>query len=201
MYAYIHGKLTQKLPTQVTLDVNGVGYLLHVSLNTSGQLELEKSYSLSTYLHVKEDQLTLYGFLKESERRLFLLLIGISGIGPNTGLVMLSSLSAGEIRQAILEEDHKTIQSVKGIGAKTAQRVVLELKDKIQKETWDDLSEEKLQPVTTGISRQVRDEALLALTTLGLTRAAAERSIRDVIKKHGTELKLEDIIRLALKRL
>ncbi|MEM6299036.1 MAG: helix-hairpin-helix domain-containing protein [Bacteroidota bacterium] len=110
-------------------------------------------------------------------------------------------LSAGEIRQAILEEDHKTIQSVKGIGAKTAQRVVLELKDKIQKETWDDLSEEELQPVTSGISRQVRDEALLALTTLGLTRAAAERSIRDVIKKHGTELKLEDIIRLALKRL
>lgn len=201
MYAYIRGKLTQKLPTQVTLDVNGVGYLFNVSLNTSGQLELEKDYSLSTYLHVKEDQLALYGFLKESERRLFLLLIGISGIGPNTGLVMLSSLSAGEIRQAILEEDHKTIQSVKGIGAKTAQRVVLELKDKIQKETWDDLSEEELQPVTSGISRQVRDEALLALTTLGLTRAAAERSIRDVIKKHGTELKLEDIIRLALKRL
>lgn len=201
MYAYVRGKLTQKTPTQVVLEAGGVGYLLQVALSTSGKLQTGKEYQLATYLHVKEDQHALYGFLTEAEKRLFLLLISISGIGPNTGLVMLSSLSVTEIRQAILEEDHKTIQSVKGIGAKTAQRVVLELRDKIQKESWEDLSEEELQGDPTTVSRQVRDEAILALTNLGLTRAAAERSVRDVIRKQGADISLEDIIKFALKRL
>lgn len=201
MYAYVRGKLTQKSPTQVVLENNGIGYQIQVALSTSGMLQEGKDCQLATYLHVKEDQHTLYGFLRGSEKRLFLLLISISGIGPNTGLVMLSSLTVNEIRQAILEEDHKTIQSVKGIGAKTAQRVVLELRDKIQKESWEDLSEDEIQPTAgTGLSQQVRQEALQALTVLGLTRAAAERSIRAVIKKHGSDLELEEIIRLALKR-
>lgn len=200
MYAYVRGKLTQKNPTQIVLENSGIGYQIQVALSTSGMLKEGKDYQLATYLHVKEDQQTLYGFLRESEKRLFLLLISISGIGPNTGLVMLSSLTVNEIRQAVLEEDSKTIQSVKGIGAKTAQRVVLELRDKIQKENWEDLSQDELQPTSpTGLSQQVRQEALQALTVLGLTRAAAERSIRTVIKKHGTELTLEEIIRLALR--
>ncbi|MGF1532157.1 MAG: Holliday junction branch migration protein RuvA [Bernardetiaceae bacterium] len=199
MYAYIRGKLTHKQPTQVVLEIHGLGYLLNVSLSTSAALEEGKEYQLSTYLHVKEDQHTLFGFSKPTEKRLFLLLIGVSGIGPNTALMILSSLSVSDIRRAILEEDTRTIQSVKGIGAKTAQRVVLELRDKLQKETWED-SLETATPVGQ-LDRQTREEALQALVTLGLTRPVAERSIRAVLSKHGSDLSLEEIIKFSLKGL
>lgn len=194
MFAYIQGKLVRKEATYVIIDVGGVGYEIRISLNTYSALELSDECKLLTYLHVREDAQLLYGFLHESEKSLFLHLISISGIGTNTAMVLLSSLSAQEIRQAIVEENHKLIQTAKGIGAKTAQRVVLELKDKIQKEGYVDEV-----PVAGVISRQTKEEALLALTTLGIAKNAAEKSIARIIKKYGGDISLEQIIKYALR--
>ena len=194
MFAYIQGKLVRKEPTYVVIDVGGVGYEIRISLNTFSALQLNDSCKLHTYLHVREDAQLLYGFIQESEKSLFLHLISVSGIGTNTAIVLLSSLSAQEIRQAIVEENHKLIQTAKGIGTKTAQRVVLELKDKIQKEGFVD----EIVPAGA-ISHQVKEEALLALTTLGIAKNAAEKSIARILKKYGNDISLEQIIKYALR--
>ena len=152
---------------------------------------------LLTFLHIKEDGHTLYGFKEESEKKLFLNLISISGVGPNTGLMILSSLSTEELEQAIIQGDDKTIQNVKGVGAKTAQRIILELKDKVRK---DSLLDNSIAP--QGFMRQsnkTREEALQALITLGFPKAAAEKNIATVLKKTGNEISLEDLIKASLK--
>lgn len=191
MIDYLKGKLVFKDPTFVIIDINGVGYHVKVSLNTYSQIKDEEHIKLLTHLHIKEDAHTLYGFKEEMEKRLFLLLISISGVGPNTGLMILSSLSGGELETAISQEDHKTIQRVKGVGAKTAQRIVLELKDKINKEN---LAEP--QVVSGGFIQQqqhLKEEALQALITLGFTKAMAEKNIASVLKKSGSEISLEEL--------
>lgn len=194
MFAYIQGKLVRKEAAFAIIDVQGIGYDIKISLNTFSALELNQQVKLYTYLHVREDAQILYGFISEVEKTLFLHLISVSGIGPNTGLVLLSSLSSQEIREAILENNHTLIQTVKGIGTKTAQRLVLELKDKIQKEGYVEYD-----TTDTGISHQMKEEALLALTTLGLNKVAAEKNIKRIIKKHGNSLTLEQIIKYALQ--
>jgi len=133
MITHIQGKLVEKNPTDVVIETAGVGYLLHVSLNTFSQIPDSENLKLYTHLQVKEDSHTLFGFVEKSEREIFRLLISVSGIGASTARTMLSALTPKQVREAIASADVATIQSIKGIGAKTAQRVIIDLKDKILK--------------------------------------------------------------------
>ena len=195
MYAYLQGKLVFKDPTYVIIDINGVGYEVKISLNTFSQIKDEEAIKLYIHFHVKEDAQTLFGFSNKDEKKLFLHLISISGVGPSTGLMVLSSLSPEEVENAIISEDVRTIQGVKGIGAKTAHRIILELKDKLGKET---ISGDLTNLIKTPQS-SIRNEALAALITLGINKAAAQKSIDKIFKQKGSDLNLEEVIRLALK--
>lgn len=197
MIAYLRGKLTYKDPTFIIIDINGLGYHVKISLNTYSKIKNEEHILLHTYLHVKEDAHTLYGFKEEIEKKLFLNLISISGVGPNTALMVLSSLNAEELEQAIVHGDHSTIQQVKGIGAKTAQRIILELKDKIKKESLLDTS-----GTGSGFLEKnniLKLEALKALITLGFPKSVAEKNITAVLKKSVHEISLEELIKASLK--
>src|SRR5690606_5520252 len=156
MYAYIAGKLVFKCPTYVVVDAGGVGYHINISLNTYAALGDSEACKLHTWLHVKEDAHTLYGFAEEGERRLFLHLISVSGIGPNTGRMILSSISPTEIQTAIVKGDVPLIQRIKGIGPKSAQRIILELQDKLKKEGPDSL-------IHVPANTTAKDESLSAL--------------------------------------
>ncbi|MEQ8924533.1 MAG: Holliday junction branch migration protein RuvA [Fulvivirga sp.] len=195
MIAYLKGKLALKEPTHLIIDVNGIGYQVHISLNTFSSVKDKEDIFIHTYLHVKEDSHTLFGFSDESEKRMFLSLLSISGVGPNTALMIQSSLSAGELKQAIVEEDVKTIQSVKGVGGKTAQRIILELKDKLKKEGLYEEGEK----ITSGGHNTLKKEALSALMTLGINKNAAEKSIDSILKNSGNTITLEELIKLSLK--
>ncbi len=196
MIAYVKGKLVEKDPTYVIIDVGGIGYRISISLNTYASIKDEELCQLYTYFHVREDVQALYGFSDPNEKNIFLNLISISGIGPNTGLVMLSSLSPGEIQSAIINEDVKTIQGVKGIGAKTAQRVILELKDKMKKDSLLDPS----MKIPENKHNTIKAEALSALTTLGIPKSVAEKNIDNIMREQGDGIALEQLIKLALKR-
>lgn len=198
MIAYLKGKLAYKDPTFVIIDVQGIGYEVKISLQTYSKIKDEEHIMLLTYLHIKEDAHTLYGFKEEAEKKLFLLLISISGVGPNTGLMILSSLSSEELELAILSEDHRTIQNVKGVGAKTAQRIILELKDKIKKSSLGDIAAPTFG-FTANNHNKIREEALQALVTLGFPKATAEKNISAVLKKTGAEISLEELIKASLK--
>lgn len=196
MIAYLSGKLVFKDPTYVIIDVGGIGYLVKISLQTYSKIKDEEQIRLLTFLHIKEDAHTLYGFKEETEKRLFLLLISINGVGPNTGLMILSSLDTSEIEHAILSGDVGIIQAVKGIGIKTAQRIILELKDKVGKQG----NAESTTPLGfLKSSNKVREEALQALITLGFPKAVAEKNITQVLKKTEGEISLEDLIKASLK--
>jgi Holliday junction DNA helicase RuvA len=194
MYAYIDGKLAFKCPTYVIIETGGVGYHIHISLNTYAALKDEERCKLFTWLHVKEDGHTLYGFFDEGERRLFLHLISVSGIGPNTGRMILSSITPVEIQTAIIRGDVPLIQRVKGIGPKSAQRMVLELQDKLKKEGPDSL-------ISMPQNDTVKDEALSALIMLGFTRNVAEKALDQIVKTEGENLTVERLIKVALKSL
>lgn len=196
MINYLEGKIAVKDPTYVVMDINGVGYEAKISLITYAAIKNLDRAKLYTHLHIKEDAHTLFGFSEQSEKRRFLDLISISGVGPSTGLMVLSSLSPEELQQAIVSEDVKTIQSVKGIGLKGAQRIVLELKDKMKKEGLL----EKGIDFAPAPSNTLRNEALSALTTLGIAKPSAEKSIDIILKQQGQQIKLEELIKLALKR-
>jgi Holliday junction DNA helicase RuvA len=198
MIAYINGKLTYKDPAYAILDIHGLGYEVRISLQTYSALpNLGEQCRLVTFLSVREDAHTLFGFKEVEEKVLFLDLVSVSGIGPSTALVMLSSLSSGEIRSAILNEDLKVVQSIKGIGLKTAQRVILELKDKIRKESL--ISPESFVAGGNPSSNQTRNEALAALITLGIAKPVAEKSIDLIIKREGNAISVEQLIKLALR--
>ncbi|WP_114749194.1 Holliday junction branch migration protein RuvA [Pleomorphovibrio marinus] len=197
MIAYLKGKLAHKDPTFVIIDIQGVGYLVKISLNTFSELKDEELIMLHTYLHIKEDAHTLYGFFKENEKKLFLELISITGVGPNTALMVLSSLQTEELESAIFQGDHQTIQRVKGIGAKTAQRIVLEMKDKINRDTHGIMDSRSGGFIQS--SNKLKEEALQALVTLGFPKAAAEKNIASVLKKNGHEISLEELIKASLK--
>lgn len=196
MIAYVNGIVTYKDPAYAIIDVNGVGYEVRISLQTYTSLpDIGARCKLVTFLNIREDAHVLYGFWGNDEKKLFLDLTSISGIGPSTALVMLSSLSSSEIRQGIIDEDLRLIQSIKGIGSKTAQRVILELRDKIRKE----------ELVSTGTksaetsSSTLRSEALAALVTLGIPKATAEKSLDAIIKREGQTISVENLIKLALR--
>ena len=195
MIAYIEGKLTWKDPTFVIIDTGGIGYEIKISLSTYAAIKDLDRCKLHTYLHVKEDSHTLFGFSEPVEKKVFLSLISISGVGPGTGLMVLSSLSAGELREAIVNGDVSTIQSVKGIGAKTAQRIVLELKDKLAKENLGD----NYAIIQQKSHNTIKNEALSALMTLGYTKGVAAKTIDGILKDSKRDISLEELIRLALK--
>ncbi|MCM4155323.1 Holliday junction branch migration protein RuvA [Gramella sp. AN32] len=193
MIHHLKGQLIEKNPTYVVIDCNGVGYTVHISLHTYSLLPEGEAVNLFTYLHVKEDSHTLYGFMAKSEREIFKLLISVSGVGTSTARMMLSSLNPAEVTEAIAKGDVPTIQSVKGIGAKTAQRVILDLKDKVLKVMGDE--ELFISPNNTD-----KEEALSALEILGYNRRQAGKVV-DKILKDEPDSKVESIIKLALKKL
>jgi Holliday junction DNA helicase RuvA len=194
MIAYLKGKLVHKEPTFVQVEVNGIGYQVSISLNTFSEIKDREDLKLFTYLHVREDAHVLYGFASQAEKQMFLHLISVNGVGPNTALVVLSYLTPDDLRSAIVREDTATLQAVKGIGGKTAQRLVLELRDKLKKDAPEG------GPGKPGaLHNTLRHEALTALTTLGIAKAAAERSIDTVLKRTGTAISLEELVKQALK--
>lgn len=197
MIAYVNGIVDYKDPAYAIIDVNGVGYEVRISLQTySAMPEVGARCKLVTFLNIREDAHVLFGFLTIDEKKLFLDLVGVSGVGPSTALVMLSSLSSSEIKQGIVDENVKLIQSIKGIGSKTAQRVILELKDKIRKEEWAGTTDSKPQSNQSG---GAKNEALAALVTLGIPKATAEKSLDAILKREGDAISVEQLIKLALR--
>ena len=193
MITHIQGKLVEKNPTDVIIDCNGVGYFLNISLHTYSQISSNESLKLFTHLQVREDSHKLYGFSSNSEREIFRLLISVSGIGANTARTMLSSLSPKQVREGIAAEDVALIQSIKGIGIKTAQRVIIDLKDKILK-IYD------IDEVSVFKDNTSKDEALSALEVLGFAKKQAERVV-DKIIMNQPDADVETIIKQALKNL
>ena len=193
MIAYLKGKLAHKEPTFVLLEVNGIGYQVSISLHTFSEIKDREDLKLLTYLHVREDAHILYGFASEAEKQMFQYLISVNGVGPNTALMVLSYLSPTDLKAAIVREDVATLQSVKGIGGKTAQRLVLELKDKLRKDPVDEPGKPGL------VHNTIRHEALTALITLGIAKAAAEKSVDAILKKSGNTISLEELVKQALK--
>jgi Holliday junction DNA helicase RuvA len=193
MITQIRGRLVEKNPTYVVVDCSGVGYLLHISLNTFSSLPEEEAVKLFTHLSVREDAHTLYGFVSKTEREVFKLLISVSGVGPSIARTMLSSMTAEDVQQAIASDNVAIIQSVKGIGAKTAQRVIVDLKDKILK-TFD------IDEVSISQSNTNKDEALSALEVLGFSRKQSEKVVMSILKETpGATVEL--LIKRALKNL
>ena len=193
MITHLRGRLVEKTPTGVVIECNGVGYFVNISLNTFSQLPDNENIYLLTYLQVKEDSHQLFGFINSNERDIFKLLISVSGIGTNTARTMLSSLTPKQIRDGISSENVALIQSIKGIGLKTAQRVIIELRDKILKvygfdETISDLNNTK------------KDEALSALEVLGFSKKQSDRVVVDILK-NIPDASVELIIKEALKNL
>lgn len=192
MYAYLQGKFTYKSPAQVYIDVNGVGYEVNISLNTYSHIQSLTEGKLFIHLQVKEDGHILYGFSEKEEKEMFLALIGVSGVGAATARLMLSNLKPEEISRAILQGNVKQLESVKGIGKKTAERLVLELRDKLGK-----LSGDTGSIIPQGNS--LEQDALNALIALGISRSQAEQAIQKIIRVEPTVSQLEDLIKKALK--
>lgn len=193
MITQIRGRFVEKNPTYVVVDCSGVGYLLHISLQTFSALPEDEAVRLYTHLSVKEDSHTLFGFISKTEREVFRLLISVSGVGPSIARTMLSSMSSEEIQNAIATENVALIQSVKGIGAKTAQRVIVDLKDKILK-TFD------IDEVSVNKSNTNKEEALSALEVLGFNRKQSEKVLSGILKDSPSET-VEVLIKKALKNL
>jgi holliday junction DNA helicase RuvA len=195
MIGYLQGELMIREPTLVLIDVHGVGYEVRISLNTYSDIKNLGNARLFTHLQVKEDAHVLYGFSTEAEKSMFLHLISVSGIGPGTALTIVSSMTVSELRTAILHEDVAAIQRVKGVGSKTAQRLILDLSDRLRK--GGDAA-----TTTTAAGRgsdHLRTESLAALLTLGIPKAAAEKSVDAVLTRHGSDITLEELIKQVLK--
>jgi Holliday junction DNA helicase RuvA len=195
MIAYLEGTLIVKEPTHLIMDVGGIGYEVKISLGTYSAIKNLERSKIHTHFHVKEDAQTLFGFFEVSEKKRFLDLISINGVGPSTALMILSSLTPEELQSAIVAENTGQIQAVKGVGAKTAQRIILELKDKMKKEGILEKAIENLP----SINNTLRNEALSALTTLGINKNVADKTVQTLLKEHQ-DISLEELIKLALKR-
>ena len=192
MYDYIKGSIEELNPAEMVIECGGIGYKVAISLNSYEKFHTLKEAKVYVYHHVREDEETLYGFWDKNERRIFTLLISVSGIGPNTARMMLSSLSADEVSAAITTSDVNKIKGVKGIGLKTAQKVIIELKDKIAKGSGSEID---LSPAG---ANQFTKEATSALILLGFTKAAVEKAVSAIVTKEPG-CSLEDIIKKALK--
>jgi len=192
MYAYLQGKFTYKSPAQVYIDVNGVGYEVNISLNTYSHIQNLDQGKLFTQLQVKEDAHRIYGFFDKQEKDMFVMLTGVSGVGAATARMMLSSLRPEEVGRAIMQGNIRQLESVKGIGKKTAEGLVLELKDKVGRQTSE-------SGLSIQVGNSLEQDALNALTAFGISRAQAENSIQKIIRAEPTVTQLEDLIKKALK--
>ncbi|MDA3929148.1 MAG: Holliday junction branch migration protein RuvA [Prolixibacteraceae bacterium] len=197
MLEYLNGQLIELNPAHTVIDINGIGYFIHISVNTYSALSGQKKAQLYIHEHIREDAHSLYGFHNLDERELFRMLISVSGVGANTGILFLSSLSVAELKFAILSGDVNKLKSVKGIGLKTAQRLIVELKDKLEKEPD---SANFSSDIFRGINNTAREEALSALVTLGFVRKNAEKAI-DKILRTDPEKAVEQLIKDALKQM
>ncbi len=196
MIAYLQGTISHKTPTFIYLDCNGVGYHVNISLHTYSKLEKLEKVKILTYLSIKEDEHALYGFFDEEERALFILLISVSGIGVNTARVILSYMTPEEVRTAIIHENAFALGKVKGIGPKTAKRIILDLKDKVMKES----GKENVVMITTE-GNSIKQEALSALMTLGFPKPVIEKQIKFITDKHPEIDQVEDLIKQVLKNM
>lgn len=193
MFEYLNGQIAELNPAHVVLDIGGIGYFVHISLNTFASLNGKQSGKLFIYQVIREDANLLYGFHSLNERELFRMLISVSGIGANTGILFLSSLSVVEIKQAIIAADVNKLKSIKGVGLKTAQRLIVDLKDKLEKEPI-------LGDIFISVNNTVREEALSALVTLGFLKKNAEKAVDSIIRENP-EKTVEQIIKDALKQM
>ncbi|MEO6675622.1 MAG: Holliday junction branch migration protein RuvA [Ginsengibacter sp.] len=192
MIAYLTGKFTYKNPTVVYVEANGIGYEVNISLNTYAKIQQLSQGKLFTYLQVKEDAHVLYGFFEEQEKEMFVMLISVSGIGAATARMMLSSMLPDEISKAVLQGNARLLENVKGIGKKTAERLVLELRDKVSKQPFE---------ASTNVAKNnsLQQDALNALVALGISKSIAEQSVNKILSEEATETRLEFIIKKALK--
>ncbi len=193
MITQIKGRLVEKNPAYIVLDCNGVGYLLRISLNTYSKISDSENCLLYTYLSIKEDSHTLFGFMEKTERELFTSLISVSGVGPNTAQMILSSLSPEQAHQAIMSSNVSALQSVKGIGGKTAQRIILDLKDKLAKKDIQ-INNSFSQHNTT------REEALTALTMLGFAKKSIEQAVDKELSSESN-VDVEELVKRVLKKM
>lgn len=190
MYAYLNGQFTLKSPALLYVDVQGVGYEVHISLNTYTAIQDKSSGLLYVWLQVKEDAHTLYGFADKAEKEIFLQLISVSGVGAATARMMLSYIRPEEVINAIASGNVKLLESVKGIGKKTAERLILELREKIQKKTIT---------VEGQVAHSMESDAVNALMALGITKNMAEQAVLKILKQEPTINQLEELIKKALK--
>jgi holliday junction DNA helicase RuvA len=196
MIDFIKGEIAFKSPTYLIIETaGGVGYRINISLNTYAKIESLEKVNLLTYLQIREDAHVLFGFAEDSERTLFTQLISVSGVGPATAQVLLSGMNADEVRSAILSENEVAFSKVKGIGPKTAKRIILDLKDKVKKEGF----EATLNFAPAG--NKMREEALSALVTLGFVRMNVQKVLNKILQEQPTMKSVEDLIKTAIKQL
>ncbi len=195
MISYIKGIITYKNPTYILVEAGGIGYHINVSLQTYTQIEKLENVKILTYYHVREDAHILYGFAEEMERSMFKYLISVSGIGTNTARVLLSGMNTDEVRSAIISENVEAFKKVKGVGPKTAKRIILDLKDKIVKESGGNA------PTLLPVDNTLRDEALSALVALGFNKIQVQRALNKILKENTKIEKVETLLKLALKQL
>jgi holliday junction DNA helicase RuvA len=195
MISYIKGAITFKNPAFIIVETGGIGYHVHISLHTYAQIEPLEQVKILVHEHIKEDSRTLYGFADEAERQLFRQVISVSGIGPATAQVLFSSLKPEEVRAAIIGEQLAAFKQVKGIGPKTAKRIILDLKDKLLKDGGPDAISLPVQDNT------VREEALSALVALGFNKIAVQKALNKALKAQSSPTSAEDLIKQALREL
>lgn len=191
MITHIQGVLEERTPASAVIDCGGVGYQLQISLTTFAQLPEKGVCRLFTHLAIREDAHVLYGFFNKDERELFRHLISVSGVGPNTALSILSGLDPSGVKEVILSSNVSVLKSIKGVGPKTAERIIIDLRDRLG----------KVQTGTLALNiagNKIQEEALSALVTLGFVKSAAEKSIEKVLKKHGADIGVSDIVKYAL---
>jgi len=194
MISYIKGPISFKNPTFIVVEAGGIGYRINISLNTYAKIEKSETIKILTHLQVKEDSHTLYGFAEEAERKLFRHLISVSGIGPSTAQTMLSAMSPEEARAAIVGENLAAFKTVKGIGPKTAKRLILDLKDKLLKDGGNTAF------VAAGVDNTLRNEALSALVSLGFNKIQSQKVLSKILKEQPQVKTVEELIRLSLRQ-
>jgi len=193
MYDYFQGKIVEKNPAYVVLDCHGIGYVLNISINTFDKIQSSGECKLYAHQAIREDAHVLYGFADQGERLMFRDLISVSGVGAATARVMLSSLSPNDVQNAIMSGDVSRLKAVKGIGEKTAQRIIVDLKGKMGKGDFGGAS------ILLGAHNNLRSEALNALETLGFARNAAEKAVDKIVREEGNSISLEELVKRVLK--
>jgi len=197
MISYIKGTITEKSPTYMVVEANGIGYHINISLNTYSHFEKMTDIKILTWLQIREDAHVLFGFASESERSIFLLLLSVSGVGTNTARLLLSGMNVEELKSAIIQEDVFTFSKVKGIGPKTAKRIIVELKDKVMKESGEAGS----TIISNTKDNTIRDEALSALVALGFNRIAVQKTVNALLKENDSTITVEELIKKSLRML